>query len=476
MSKNFQPVIDELRAVIDISRAGRLTPADEQKGAALFKELVATGGKALSGALELIGDLPWFIPVNGTLEAWPELTPVKQRNFLSALKPLESETARRMRFSIARGLYRVDPASALKLLITSVQVTRTENGFEPRDRQTFSNVLIGKNKPWLAQIDLKTIKPADAKLLALAAIESSAGANPPAAMAVIQWAKPVQKLVDLPDPIQQELAKNIRKWSTRWQKELAGEELPPLLDEAVKTKLARSAQENPVEKKQEHPESAQIKIDSPPAIAPHSMQPQHREQKPHRQERKQVPGREIPQRHNEGLRAKVERPDKRAQQDQRRGSDISELLRQIDSHFQGLRNELQTVRNQLKQSSPQSRQNESAPAGNKEIAKLREENSQLAETVRQLRETLSELATEDFEEAVSRKADTDSPVTDPLEQYKSLITLRLREQIVNFQELNPDKHVDGLPLLLDNILRTLFENGIDLTNIDTPPTSAKRRY
>jgi archaellum component FlaC len=220
-----------------------------------------------------------------------------------------------------------------------------------------------------------------------------------------------------------------------------------------------------------------VKIDSPPAIAPQSTQPQHREQKPHRQERKQIPGREIPQRHNEGLRAKVERPDKRAQQDQRRGSDISDLLRQIDSHFQGLRNELQTVRNQLKQSSPQSRQIESAPAGiSKEIAKLREENSQLAETVRQLRETLSELATEDFEEAVSRKADTDSPVTDPLEQYKSLITLRLREQIVNFQELNPDKHVDGLPLLLDNILRTLLENGVDLTNIETPPTTAKRRY
>ena len=81
MPKNFQPLIDELRGIIENSRNGRLSPADEQKGAALFKELVTSGGKPLSSALELLGDLPWFIPVNGALEAWPQLTPAKQRSF-----------------------------------------------------------------------------------------------------------------------------------------------------------------------------------------------------------------------------------------------------------------------------------------------------------------------------------------------------------------------------------------------------------
>jgi len=100
MSKNFQPIIDELRKLIETSRSNRLTPAEEQKEATLFKVLITTGGKALPGALELIGDLPWFISVNGILEAWPELTLTKQRNFLSALKSLELEAARRIRFSI----------------------------------------------------------------------------------------------------------------------------------------------------------------------------------------------------------------------------------------------------------------------------------------------------------------------------------------------------------------------------------------
>ena len=38
MPKNFQPLIDELRGIIENSRNGRLSPADEQKGAGLFKE------------------------------------------------------------------------------------------------------------------------------------------------------------------------------------------------------------------------------------------------------------------------------------------------------------------------------------------------------------------------------------------------------------------------------------------------------
>jgi hypothetical protein len=67
-------------------------------------------------------------------------------------------------------------------------------------------------------------------------------------------------------------------------------------------------------------------------------------------------------------------------------------------------------------------------------------------------------------------------VTDPVEQFKSLLTLKIREQIVNFRSLNRENHVDGLPLLLDNILRTLQENGIDLENLEKPPPEARRKF
>ena len=126
---------------------------------------------------------------------------------LAALKPLESEASRRMRLSIARGLHKLDATSALKLIVATLQSLRKENGLEPKDRQIFYSVLIGKNKPWLLQLDLKTLKPAEAQLVALTAIECAAGANPPATVAVIRWAKPYQPLNSIPEPLQQELGK-----------------------------------------------------------------------------------------------------------------------------------------------------------------------------------------------------------------------------------------------------------------------------
>jgi len=469
MVKNFQPLIDDLRAIIETSRNGRLSQTDEQKGAALFKELVMLGGKPFSGALELLGDLPWFVSVNGTLDAWPQLTPAKQRSFLSALRPLESEASRRMRLSIARGLHKIDPGSALKLLVATLQSFQTETGLQPKDRQIFYSVLIGKNKPWLLQLDLKALKPAEAGLIALTAIESAASAPPPAAVSVFQWAKPFQPLKTIPEPLQQELGKSLKKWSLRWQKQLSEEDLPPALSEILQTKLAKS------ENEQSSPAVTEIvpqpharETDQPPRQQDR-RQPEHQTHKP----RPAGPGEN---RHEKSHRQKQEKPSGQLHQ-RSSNADLSDLLKQIQSRYNDLRDELRTARNQLHQSQQSPKQGEYQPAENsKEVGKLREENARLSETVASLHETLGELASDNFDEAVSRKADTEAPVTDPVEQFKSLLTLKVREQIVNFKTLNRENHIDGLPLLLDNILRTLQENGIDLENIQKPPAEAKRKY
>jgi hypothetical protein len=469
MAKNFQPLIDDLQAIIETSRNGRLSQSDEQKGAALFKELVMLGGKPLSSALELLGDLPWFVSVNGTLEAWPQLTPVKQRSFLSALKPLESEASRRMRLSIARGLHKIDPASALKLLVATLEAFQTETGLQPKDRQIFYSVLIGKNKPWLLQLDLKALKPAEAGLIALTAIESAAGAPPPAAVSVFQWAKPFQSLKTIPEPLQQELGKSVRKWSLRWQKQLSEEDLPPMLSEILQTKLAKSENEQPV--------AAVTEIAPQPNAKELDQSPRQQERRPpEHQDQKPRPAGPGENRHEKSHRQKQEKPPGHPQQ-KSSNADLSDLLKQIQSRYNELRDELRTARNQLQQSQQSPKQVEShSPENSKEVGKLREENARLTETVMSLRETLSELASDNFDEAVSRKADTEAPVTDPVEQFKSLLTLKVREQIVNFKTLNRENHIDGLPLLLDNILRTLQESGIDLENIGKPPPEVKRKY
>jgi hypothetical protein len=150
-----------------------------------------------------------------------------------------------MRLSIARGLHKLDPTSALKLIVATLQSLRTETGLDLKDRQIFYSVLIGKNKPWLLQLDLKTLKPAEAELVALTAIECVVGANPPAAVAVIQWAKPFQPLITLPESLQEELGKAFRKWSSRWQKQLADADLPPILNEILQAKLVKSGEDRP---------------------------------------------------------------------------------------------------------------------------------------------------------------------------------------------------------------------------------------
>ena len=468
MAKNFQPLIDDLRAIIETSRNGRLSQADEQKGAALFKELVILGGKPLQSGLELLGDLPWFVPVNGTLDAWPQLTPAKQRGFLSAMKPLESEASRRMRLSIARGLHKIDPASALKLLVATLQAFRTETGLQPKDRQIFYSVLIGKNKPWLLQLDLKPLKPAEAGLIALTAIESAAGAPPPAAVSVFQWAKPFQPLKTIPEPLQQELGKSLKKWSLRWQNQLAQEDLPPALSEILQTKLAKSESEPPVASVPEGAPQASVQDSNQPQRQPDRLPPEHQTPRPR-------PAGSGENRHEKSHRQKHEKPA--GQQQKSSNADLSDLLKQIQTRYNNLRDELQTARNQIRQSQLSPKQGEPLAVENsREIGKLREENARLTEIVASLRETLSELASDNFDEAVSRKADTEQPVTDPVEQFKSLLSLKVREQIVNFQGLNRENHVDGLPLLLDNVLRTLQENGIDLENLEKPPPEVRRKY
>jgi hypothetical protein len=470
MAINFQPLIDDLRAIIETSRTGRLSQADEQKGASLFKELVELGGKPLSNALELLGDLPWFVPVNGTLEAWPQLTPAKKRSFLTALKPLESEASRRMRLSIARGLYKVDPSSSLKLLVATLQALRTDAGLQPKDRQIFYSVLIGKNKPWLLQLDLKSLKPAEAALIALTAIESAAGSPPPAAVAVFQWAKPFQPLKTIPEPLQQELGKALKKWSLRWQKQLAEEDLPPALSEILQVKLAKSEGEPAAAAL---PETAVQTPAQDSSESTHQNQPErHRTEHPHAQSRA---GRGDEDRHDRQTRRKAGKAP--VQHPKTSSPDINELLKEIQIRFSELRNELQSARNQLRQSQQAPKQEGGgAFEQGKEVGKLREENARLNETVASLRQTLGELANDNFEKAVSRRADSSEPMTDPVEQFKSLLTLRVREQIVNFKALNRENHVDGLPLLLDNILRTLQENGIDLENLQIPPPEVRRKY
>jgi hypothetical protein len=439
MPKDFELLLSDLRTIADRSKNSRLTSEQEQKGVELVRNLLSAGGKALSRTLELFGSLPWFIPVNGTIAGWPELSQAKRRAYLAALKDLKSDASTRIKLSLARGLYKVDSNAGTKLILETISAIRGEKGLDPKDRRAFFNVLLGKGKPWLSQIELKTLKQGDAQLLTIAAIECAAGASPASTIPVVEWAKAAQLLDQLPESVQQEFAAAVRKWNVRWRKRLDREGLPPIIAASVQAKDGdtRNKQRPPTQ-----PPRSSAELPGPKTTRTDETRPQTKQ----------------PVQKNE----------------------IAHLLNQLEVHFQNLRNDLQAAKNQLRQAQQNPKQLRKLPPAEEftqdDVDQLRHENARLSETVKQLQETLSELANEDFDHAVSRKADTDEPVTDPLEQFKSLLGLRLRERLEEFQRLNPQQHVDGLPLLLETLLQTLQENGIDLSNLETPIAEVRKRY
>lgn len=466
MAKDFKPTVEALRQMTEKAKAGRLAAADEQAGASSFRDLVLGGGKALAAALELLNELPWYIPVNGTVDAWAQLTPARKRSFLAALRLLQAEVALRMRLSIARGLFKVDPESALKLIVSTLGDMHKSGNLQGRDRSAVANVLIGKTKPWLFQLDLSKLKAADATLIAVCALEACTVASPPAAFAVIEWAKPYAAVSALNEEARSELTKVLAKWSGRWQKQISKLDLPD--DVRAQVGSVKSAQPQPAAPGPTPGAPASV---PPPAADPDAPTPAE-PQPPASREKAAKP---TNHRHAARPAPAQKAPQKPAA---RENLVISDLLRQVEHRFEQVKGELQAARQQLRNLTPVNGSNSGGTAGahSPELQKLRDENSRLTGEIQQLRGTLDELAADRFDVAVSRRADTEQPDNDPLSQFQSLLTLKLREEIMRFQALNRENHLDGLPLLLENVINVLEAHGIDLSNIQPPPPPAKRRY
>ena len=160
---------EQLQAIIDGAKTTRMTPEDEARAVDLLKQTITGGPKALPATLEAILTLPWSAGVKAVSEAWPETKPAGRARLLAALGKTDGDVSRRIRLSLARGLHAQDPAAALKL-ITSVceAMGGALGGSSTKDRQIFANVMLGKARPWIMNISMTEMKPADAQKRALA--------------------------------------------------------------------------------------------------------------------------------------------------------------------------------------------------------------------------------------------------------------------------------------------------------------------
>jgi len=107
----------------------------------------------------------------------------------------------------------------------------------------FANVMIGKGKPWIAQLPLADLKPAEADLLVHCATVSAFSANlPPITLVgVLRWAGEAGRLETLHESVSTLVAKSTSRWSGKWTAALRKE--VPALPELIAAGLKPEAPE-----------------------------------------------------------------------------------------------------------------------------------------------------------------------------------------------------------------------------------------
>ena len=424
-TREAQAEPDELTALAIRSQAARLPVADEERMGALLKESLLSGKAGVLKVVELLPKLPWIVGIRAVENSWPEMKATGRGQLLKGLAEIESDSARRIRLSLARALFKLDPATCLKLTVgVCKEMREKETGaLTQRNAQIFANVFIGKIKPWLALLPLADMKAPDAELLvhcALIAVFSLP--HPPVTqLGVLRWAGEAGRLTKLQDVALNAVTRNTSRWSAKWQaalrKEVANlpEEILGTLKPLVPENTDSTSDSITPEERLEAQESADGQ-DSPHdaldtsvegASATPEQAPPARKERPVYEPRPQKPS--EPQRSREGGgresggrerggrerggrergrgRERDSEPQRDAEQSSReteRGPrdnearkerpvyqprnagtaqnfNLSETLRQIEAHVQSLRTELTSAQSKARQKDDDLRPNRRQP-------------------------------------------------------------------------------------------------------------------
>ena len=235
---------DQLQAILEAAKTSRLTPADEEHAVQLLKQTISGGPKGLPATLEAILTLPWSAGVKAVAEAWPETKPAGRTRLLNGLAKADSDASRRIRLSLARGLHAQDASAALKLIMGVCEAMGgAQGGSSTKDRQIFANVMLGKARPWLMNISMAEMKPAEAQKLITPALESCAQAPIFTQIWVLRWICDAEKFDTLPPEHIESIGKSINRWQPRWHKELR--KIIPKLPESLEAALASTAPRPP---------------------------------------------------------------------------------------------------------------------------------------------------------------------------------------------------------------------------------------
>lgn len=504
---------DPLAALATAAKAARLKPADEERATELLKQRLAGGKAGITAAVSAMTDgLPWVVSVNAVSAVWESLSSPMRRHLLASVAKIETVPARRLRMSLARAVFKLDPPAGIKLAAAAAAALKdAETGsLCAKHRQYFFNIFIGKGKPWLLQLPLGDLKPAEADALVHAAIETFSFCPPLSQLSILRWAHGAGRFKKIGAGDLAVVAKALSRWNVKLQRQLKAEiaELPAELEAALKPEALQpppeateapkpAAKAQPEGKKSAQPpraaKAAEAKTAEPAAEAPEgepptAPEPQGEAVAPEPPEELVIPGRaerlarkaerkteaKANRREPEPERRKPEelrRPD-RGEKEGRSSFDVKEALRGVEAYIATLRNELEQTKAQVRRqekderrSRPSARNAEPVPP--EELAALTRHNIRLEATVAELRAQLEDLASHHEAVAESRLLHTGEPIAEGgAEALKSLLSIKLQEAFETYHamRLEPLDKVFRLDYrdLLGSVFDVLMEQGVTL--------------
>ena len=490
LNKEATP-LDEIGQLAEASARARLLPVEEERLTVLLKEAILGGRAGVSRAVEMLPKVPWIVGVRAIEQVWVDLTSGFRTQLLSGLGKEDSDAARRMRLSVARALFKIDPAVTIRLIGLVLKEMRDKDKSEDssagmltlRHAQTFSNVLIGRGKPWVALLPLGDFKPGDADLLVHCALSAVfAVPHPPVAqMGILQWASQSGRLGKLPTESMELVKKGIARWSGKWRNSLRKEvpKLPAALLEILPAEGGGELEAIPATVVAEE----LVAGDSPVEVGNGAKEDGNGSVEGRREEAAVVPKKERPvyePRSQKGPRMEEPRRDReggreRAAYEPRNSGggnnggrfDLSTALRQIEQHVQGLRSELVAA-----QSKPRVRDEErrssrvdkvgplidGAPTP-EELARL---NLQLEARNHELQTQITELRQYSEDVAASSGAISGQPVEDLAVQLRALLGLKLQEDYADFLALEKESNDLVVQQHYKGLIRHVFEMLVQL--------------
>jgi hypothetical protein len=485
------------------ARKSRLSPEEEAEAARLLKEALLGGRAEVAKAVAVTPQLPWVVTVQATASVWPEIKPTFRAQFLAGLARTAGEAAARIRLSLARGLFKVDPAASLKLILLTLKVLRDkETGLlEGKGASILANVLIGRGKAWVLQLPLGELKPAEVDLLVFAALHGAfhQPQAPLTQLSILKWAAAADRLSKLPQALEQMALKGVARWSGKWQASLR-REVAPLPDSWVEMLKSPSPSERGrgethsrqglppgAEPGAEDADSAEGGLHATGA-ASHLQDAAHPDTKADDRELEEDDEDEDEEDADESdseesggsqNRRQKQRPvyvsktvpgpgNQHSQQQSRRGGpqpfNLQDTLRQVEQHVAGLRNELHAAQKQLRQREDDGRRHRRnerpAPVANPADLSLEEAirlNHQLESRNAELQSRINELTLDSEARATSRGLVTDTPVQDTNTELRTLLGFKLKEDFEDFQALEQEARDLVVQQHYRTVLRHVFE-------------------